>query len=132
MSNKDNGVIQFTCEHCEISLTVDESLAGVSGPCPSCGKPTKSPDQKLRAGLRSDLRDERPRQEPARGPVDQGGGRGREFPGERPKKTARRVVSEARQEREEVAAVIRLLGLGLILLLLVLLAVYFGYQAFGS
>jgi uncharacterized membrane protein len=42
------------------------------------------------------------------------------------------VVSETRQEREEVAAVIRLLGLGLILLLLVLLAVYFGYQAFGS
>ena len=128
MRNKDNGVIQFTCEHCKVSLTVDESLAGVSGPCPSCGKPTKSPHQKLRAGLR----DERPRQEPARGPVDQGGGRGREFPGERPKKTAQRVVSETRQEREEVVAVIRLLGLGLILLLLVLLAVYFVYLALGS
>lgn len=31
------GEIHFTCQHCQASLSVAVSLAGVSGPCPSCG-----------------------------------------------------------------------------------------------
>ena len=71
MANVDNGVIQFTCEHCKISLTVDDFLAGVSAPCPSCGKPTKAPDQRAEGGAPDVLSGLKPQHEVVRPPVGQ-------------------------------------------------------------
>ena len=132
MATEENGVIQFTCEHCGISLTVDDSLAGVSGPCPSCGKPTKAPDQRLKESSGRGANDYRRRRESVRTSVDREIGRNRAPDYNRPKRRSKRVVSETQGEHEEVAAVTRLLLVGLIVLVVVLVAAYFGFQAFNS
>ena len=36
-------VIQFHCSACQALLTVPSSMAGVSGPCPTCGQTVTSP-----------------------------------------------------------------------------------------
>jgi len=36
-------VIHFMCGECQTSLTVDQSFAGVTGPCPSCGRDVTAP-----------------------------------------------------------------------------------------
>jgi hypothetical protein len=50
----------------------------------------------------------------------------------RPEKASRRVVPEAQRELEEVTVVIRLLLIGLVVLVVILATVYFGFQAFNS
>jgi len=35
--------IFFTCEHCGVSLVVDEKAAGMTLPCQQCGKPANVP-----------------------------------------------------------------------------------------
>lgn len=41
---KADEVIHFECDHCRVLLTVDDSLAGTIGPCPSCGGEVTAPD----------------------------------------------------------------------------------------
>jgi hypothetical protein len=132
MVDLDNGVIRFTCEHCEVSLTVDDFLAGVSAPCPSCGKPTKAPDHRPKGGSSDVFSGRKPQQQVGRPSVGQGVEQGRDWDTGRPRKQPRRVVSEVQGEREEVALVIRLLVVGMIVLAVVLAAGYYVYQAFNS
>lgn len=132
MADEDNGVIQFTCEHCKISLTVDDFLAGVSAPCPSCGKPTKAPDKKLKEGSPDVFSDVKQRQQVVRSPVDQRAEQYRDWESGRPRKRPRRVASETQREHEEVAVVTKLLVFGMIVLGVVLAAAYYLNQTFNS
>jgi predicted RNA-binding Zn-ribbon protein involved in translation (DUF1610 family) len=132
MTNVENGVIQFTCEHCKISLTVDDFLAGVSAPCPSCGKPTKAPDQRtegrppdVSSGLKS-------QQQVVRPPVGQRLEQDRDWDTGRPRNLPPQVRSETQREREEVAVVTKILVLGVIVLVGLLAAAYYANQAFNS
>ena len=36
-------VLKFTCIHCNASLTVPDSMAGIVGPCPKCGQQIQAP-----------------------------------------------------------------------------------------
>ena len=132
MANVKNGVIQFTCEHCGISLTVDDFLAGVSAPCPSCGKLTKAPDQRSKEDLPNIISNPKLRQPVARQPEGQIGEQYRNLDSGRPRKGPQRAVSETQREREEVAVVTKILVLGVIVLLGVLAAAYYANQAFNS
>ncbi len=39
----EQDTLKFKCHHCNIQLTVSSSLAGVTGPCPSCGMNVAAP-----------------------------------------------------------------------------------------
>ena len=137
MANVNNGVIQFTCEHCGISLTVDDFLAGVSAPCPSCGKLTKAPDQRSKEDSpdiisNPKLRQPVARQPVARQPVGQIGEQYRNWDSGRPRKRPQRAVSETQREREEVSIVIKLLVFGVMVLGILLTAAYYVNQASNS
>ncbi len=41
-------VINFSCQHCHAELGVPATMAGVSGPCPSCGNPITAPQAESR------------------------------------------------------------------------------------
>lgn len=46
MNSEDSptsGLLSFQCEHCQTALSVPWTLAGVSGPCPNCGRPITAP-----------------------------------------------------------------------------------------
>lgn len=132
MANVENGVIQFTCEHCKISLTVDDFLAGVSAPCPSCGKPTKAPDQRAEGGAPDVSSGLKPQQQVVRPPVGQRLEQDRDWDTGRPRKLPQQVLSETQREREEVAVVTKILVLGVIVLVGLLAAAYYANQAFNS
>lgn len=132
MASEDKGVIQFTCEHCKVSLTVEGSLAGVTGPCPSCGKSTKAPERSVRVVSREVQREARSRRGTVRVPENPPVARHPGIQSFRPEKASRRVVPEAQREFEEVKVVIRLLLIGLVVLVVILATVYFGFQAFNS
>lgn len=132
MADLDNGVIRFTCEHCEVSLTVDDFLAGVSAPCPSCGKPTKAPDHRPKGGSSDVFSGRKPQQQVGRPSVGQGVEQGRDWDTGWPRNRPQRVVSEAQREREEVALVTKILVLGGIVLAVVLAAAYYLNEAFNS
>jgi len=132
MANVENGVIQFTCEHCKISLTVDDFLAGVSAPCPSCGKPTKAPDQRAEGDAPDVSSGLKPQQQVVRPPVGQRLEQDRDWDTGRPRKLPPQVLSETQREREEVAVVTKILVLGVIVLVGLLAAAYYANQAFNS
>lgn len=132
MANVENGVIQFTCEHCKISLTVDDFLAGVSAPCPSCGKPTKAPDQRAEGDAPDVSSGLKPQQQVVRPPVGQRLEQDRDWDTGRPRKLPQQVLSETQREREEVAVVTKILVLGVIVLVGLLAAAYYANQAFNS
>nr|MBR9809848.1 hypothetical protein [bacterium] len=132
MANVNNGVIQFTCEHCGISLTVDDFLAGVSAPCPSCGKLTKAPEQRSKEDSPDIISKPKLRQPAARLPVGQIGEQDRNWDSGRPRKLPQRVVAETQREREEVSIVIKLLVFGVMVLGILLTAAYYVNQASNS
>lgn len=132
MANVNNGVIQFTCEHCGISLTVDDFLAGVSAPCPSCGKLTKAPEQRSKKDSPDIISKPKLRQPAARLPVGQIGEQYRNWDSGRPRKLPQRVVAETQREREEVSIVIKLLVFGVMVLGILLTAAYYVNQASNS
>lgn len=132
MANVNNGVIQFTCEHCGISLTVGDFLAGVSAPCPSCGKLTKAPDQRSKEDSPDIISNPKLRQPVARQPVGQIGEQYRNWDSGRPRKRPQRAVSETQREREEVAIVIKLLVFGVMVFGILLTAAYYVNQASNS
>lgn len=132
MANVNNGVIQFTCEHCGISLTVDDFLAGVSAPCPSCGKLTKAPEQRSKEDSPDIISKPKLRQPAARLPVGQIGEQYRNWDSGRPRKLPQRVVAETQREREEVSIVIKLLVFGVMVLGILLTAAYYVNQASNS
>lgn len=132
MVNVNNGVIQFTCEHCGVSLTVDDFLAGVSAPCPSCGKFTKAPEQRSKEDSPEIISKPKLRQPAARQPVGQIGEQFRNWDSGRPRKRPRRAVAETQREREEVSIVIKLLVFGVMVLGMLLTAAYYVNQASNS
>jgi len=132
MANVNNGVIQFTCEHCGVSLTVDDFLAGVSAPCPSCGKLTKAPEQRSKEDSPDIISKPKLRQPAARLPVGQIGEQFRNWDSGRPRKRPQRAVAETQREREEVSIVIKLLVFGLMVLGMLLTAAYYVNQASNS
>ncbi len=123
-------VIHFDCGHCRISLTVDDSLAGVTGPCPSCGEAITAPVPSLPQNIeikprsfsrRENLGKEASNAKPSGKPVSSS-------PSTRSK--GRRAVSpntglsEAHKEKVEVATVIKMLIAGLLVLGVVLVVAY--------
>lgn len=132
MANVNNGVIQFTCEHCGVSLTVDDFLAGVSAPCPSCGKLTKAPEQRSKEDSPDIISKPKLRQPAARLPVGQIGEQSRNWDSGRPRKRPQRAVAETQREREEVSIVIKLLVFGVMVLGILLTVAYYVNQASNS
>jgi predicted RNA-binding Zn-ribbon protein involved in translation (DUF1610 family) len=132
MANVNNGVIQFTCEHCGVSLTVDDFLAGVSAPCPSCGKLTKAPENRSKEDSPDIISKPKLRQPAARLPVGQIGEQFRNWDSGRPRKRPQRAVAETQREREEVSIVIKLLVFGVMVLGILLTAAYYVNQASNS
>lgn len=132
MANVNNGVIQFTCEHCGVSLTVDDFLAGVSAPCPSCGKLTKAPEQRSKEDSPDIISKPKLRQPAARLPVGRIGEQFRNWDSGRPRKRPQRAVAETQREREEVSIVIKLLVFGVMVLGILLTAAYYVNQASNS
>jgi predicted RNA-binding Zn-ribbon protein involved in translation (DUF1610 family) len=132
MANVNNGVIQFTCEHCGVSLTVDDFLAGVSAPCPSCGKLTKAPEKRSKEDSPDIISKPKLRQPAARLPVGQIGEQFRNWDSGRPRKRPQRAVAETQREREEVSIVIKLLVFGVMVLGILLTAAYYVNQASNS
>ena len=132
MANVNNGVIQFTCEHCGVSLTVDDFLAGVSAPCPSCGKLTKAPEQRSKEDSPDIISKPKLRQPAARLPVGQIGEQFRNWDSGQSRKRPQRAVAETQREREEVSIVIKLLVLGVMVLGILLTVAYYVNQASNS
>ena len=138
MGNVNNGVIQFTCEHCGVSLTVDDFLAGVSAPCPSCGKLTKAPEQRSKEDSPDIISKPKPKPKPklrqpaARQPVGQIDEQFRNWDSGRPRKRPQRAVAETQREREEVSIVIKLLVFGVMVLGILLTVAYYVNQASNS
>lgn len=130
-------MIRFTCSHCEAPLTVEGSLAGITGPCPSCGqsitapglKPKESPKETLPvASVRKE-----PKPEVAPGPKLVPGDIPKTL-GSSPEKTqVKKKVSrpasnpkafESQRERAEVVAVVKAMVLGVVVLAVILTAVW--------
>jgi predicted RNA-binding Zn-ribbon protein involved in translation (DUF1610 family) len=132
MANVNNGVIQFTCEHCGVSLTVDDFLAGVSAPCPSCGKLTKAPEQRSKEDSPDIISKPKLRQPAARLPVGQIGEQFRNWDSGQSRKRPQRAVAETQREREEVSIVIKLLVFGVMVLGILLTVAYYVNQASNS
>lgn len=44
MSSSSHATLDFICKSCSTTLTVPHSMAGVSGPCPSCQSPVTAPE----------------------------------------------------------------------------------------
>ena len=125
-----SSVIHFSCSHCRVSLTVDDSLAGVTGPCPSCGESITAPKPPRPSSV-----EVRPRSSVRRG-VGNPRVSGRDVqissePEQEDSRVARRRsgsrsispetgISEAHRERAEVAAVAKMLVAGLVVLAIVL------------
>lgn len=127
-----NEVLHFTCDECQISLTVDVSLAGVTGPCPSCGQSITAPSIE-RKPQQTSVREASPanRYREVSGIPSQG------RVGERRKVEKYRKIdpnligSASRRERDEVAAVAKMLAAGLLVLIVVLVVTYLLKQRFG-
>ncbi len=139
---EEEKVIHFSCTQCQISLTVDESLAGVSGPCPSCGYKITAPSP--RAPQKVVVR---PREMKAKGQNElpataqtndvqitsraQSSGRGR-AKHQRRSVSPETGVSEAHRERAEVAAVAKMLVAGLVVLAIVLAVAFWLNHRFNA
>jgi hypothetical protein len=125
---EEGDVLHFTCHHCEISLTVDFPLGGVTGPCPSCGESVTAPlpsvprpiacvprlqfiKEKVRTGSPDESRDLGGVKEYRKIPPFNG-------------------VSESSRERPEVTTVAKMFVIGLGVLIIVLGATYLLKQRF--
>ena len=104
-------VIHFKCSHCQTQLTVDQSLAGVTGPCPSCGETMTAPvpGAPLRVRPR-EMRSRQPMEENPAAPVAEKSAE----PAPRPARRKRSVhpgtgLSEAHNEKKETAVILKML-----------------------
>jgi hypothetical protein len=125
-------VIQFVCGGCQISLTVDQSLAGVTGPCPSCGRDVTAPSPVAPSPVVPQGIVIRPRA------VKKRGGMTGEAPvvahssGQRRSSSSRGRIavrpdtglSESHQEKVEIAAIVKMLIAGALALVVVLVVGY--------
>lgn len=134
------GVIHFSCDHCKISLTVDDSLSGVTGPCPSCGQAITAPRPNSPRKVEVKPREVKGRSNPS---AETGGGDvqissrsavSRQSDSGRRRRTVspETGVSEAHRERAEVAAVAKMLVAGLIVLAIVLGVAYWLNYRFNA
>lgn len=109
--------IHFNCQHCGISLTVDGSLAGVTGPCPSCGRDITAPMPGVAAKV-----EVRPRDLERRSDLTMEGGRGvRDGRGRRRSVNPEIGTSQDYRERAEVATVVKMLVASLVVLVVAIL-----------
>jgi hypothetical protein len=137
-----SSVIHFSCLHCRVSLTVDDSLAGVTGPCPSCGEAITAPHpagpSKVEVRPRSAVR-----RDPGSPRVSGGKAQISTVPVqsdpwvEKRRSGSRTIspetgVSEAHRERAEVAAVAKMLVAGLVVLAIVLAVAWWLNSRLGS
>jgi len=135
---KSDKVIQFQCGHCQISLTVDDSLAGVTGPCPSCGEnvtaPAPAPEAEAHQKLPVRPREIRQRENVQIDGRNRSGSAARRSNGDRRRRSIspETGVSEAHRERAEVAAVAKMLIAGLVVLAIVLAVAYWLNHRFNA
>lgn len=148
-------VINFSCDHCGISLTVDDSLAGVTGPCPSCGKSVTAPELKEsdepekvsmrpRGGARKrdlpsskagkDVKVSSPSRDELVGAGKSSARGGGRFGSSHRRHSVRSdgALSEARKERAELAAVVKILVAGLLVLAIILAVAYWLNHRFNA
>lgn len=133
-----NSVIHFSCGRCRISPTVDDSLAGVTGPCPSCGEAVTAPvptapqsmvikprtvNRRTSNELQAAAAENPVQVEPSRRSSSRRGGRA-----VRPNTG----LSESHQEKVEVAAIVKMLIAGLLVLGVVLVVAYLLNSQFQS
>ncbi len=135
-----DGVIHFSCDHCEISLTVDDSLAGVTGPCPSCGEAITAPQ----AGADPQKVAVRPRDMKGRGvvatnnkvqrsPQKPSGQAVRSEEGHRRRSVSPEAgISETHRERAEIVTVVKMLVAGLLVLVAILAVTYWLNHRFDA
>lgn len=131
---ENDGVIHFSCRHCLMSLTVADELAGITGPCPSCGGDVAAPlpassrgsGQEAKAGRKnvdavtSEGEDQ---SQSSRGVTERDSPSPHGRSG-RPANEPESSMSEARRERAEVASVFKLLVAGLVILAMILAVAY--------
>ncbi|MGC6427425.1 MAG: hypothetical protein ACON5H_10590 [Akkermansiaceae bacterium] len=126
-----NKLIQFSCQYCRVSLTVDVALAGVTGPCPSCGLSITAPESGAAIVGRRELKKKLApsvREEVAPGSSVQ---EQKFWPEPSPRRrsegsavTPNTELSESCQERIEIATAVKMAVAGLVALGLVLMIVY--------
>ena len=125
-------VINFSCDHCGISLTVDDSLAGVTGPCPSCGEsvtaPVRSDPSKIPMKPRTfkDRSESSSKEEDGDVKMSSRQSSEGDFSSSRRRRSVRAdgALSKTNKERAELAAVVKILVSGLIVLAIVLAVAY--------
>lgn len=127
----NDNVIHFTCQHCQASLIVDISLAGVAGPCPSCGAaitaPKGSTPEAVVVSPRELKKRKTPIEEVASPPTLQ------EAPSEELHRSSgggravcpRTGLSEAYEEKSEMVAIIKMLIAALVVIGLVMVVAYY-------
>ena len=135
------GKVYFSCSHCGISLAVDQSLAGVSGPCPSCGQAIGAPHADLPQKVNVRPREFKIKERGER-PVDSRVGdvsnRFQKRTGVRENLGRRRSVSpdtgvsEVHRERAEVTVVVKMLVAGLLVLGIMLGVAFWLNQRLGN
>ncbi len=134
------GVIHFSCEHCQISLTVDDSLAGVTGPCPSCGQAITAPrpDVPRKVAMRPrELKGRNQSSSRTQGDVQLSSRKGSRANSSASTHRRRSIspdtaVSQAHKERAEVAAVAKMLVAGLVVLAIVLAVAFWLNHRFNA
>ncbi|MGJ8697152.1 MAG: hypothetical protein ACSHYF_12610 [Verrucomicrobiaceae bacterium] len=140
-SQEPESVIHFVCQHCQTSLTVGASLAGITGPCPSCGRDISAPVPTAPQSIEVKPREVKAR-EAAPSETLQADAQitTPDHSGEKIQDQARRRravspntgLSEAHQEKMEVAAVVKMLLAGLVVLAVVLAVAYWLQSQFAS
>ena len=110
-------VIHFVCDHCAISLTVDSSLGGVTGPCPSCGKSITAPVLEVPDNfLKESFGDRSDHKESVHGASN----RGRDRQGNRTKARIENDYTKVDRKRSNVSIIAKMLILGILVLGVVL------------
>ncbi len=112
----DGKVMHFTCDHCKILLTVDVGLAGVSGPCPSCGESVTAPLPRVPKPIARARRDQSVEESSGTGSPLEIRDRGRVEM--RPVISPGSGISEVSRERAEVATVAKILVAGVVVLII--------------
>ena len=121
-------VIHFMCGECQTSLTVDQSFAGVTGPCPSCGRDVTAPHSLASQGIVL-----RPRAIKKRSGATGDGAVVAQSSGQSRSSSSLGQMavrpdtglSESHQEKVEIAAIVKMLIAGLLVFAVVFIVGYF-------
>ena len=125
-------VIYFMCGECQTSLTVDQSFAGVTGPCPSCGRDVTAPHPGNPHSVAPQGIVLRPRAIKKRSGATGDGAVVAQSSGQSRSSSSRGQMavrpdtglSESHQEKVEVAAIVKMLIAGLLVFAVVFIVGY--------